>query len=679
MHVRPLTEPCDATMTSAPDVKRPAVRTLSIVTRATAVAATIALMAATSRAQTLRVVPQGDSALVIAQLAPCSAPCTDSARVEWRYGSQYVTRIVRSKSADTLRVLRLTENSAYLDSARLNFIGLSGSRARANVATFVQPLSAASVQPKAPVNTPVTNTAAATSTPSVSSTGGASTGAPSESAVAKSTTATSPAAAPAAPPPPAGKYAEPARPASLSFPYPAITGKTHRVAAGGDLQDALDDAEGGDEIVLANGAKFRGNFLLPAKRGNAWIVIRGEAKLPITGTRIDATTLNYAAQIITPNSDPAIRTAPGAAHYRIVGVQIAHETGAKYNYGIAVFGRGDEKSVAEMPTDIVLDRVHVHGSTTDGNSRCITFNGSRLAVVDSWITECHAKGYDAQGVCGWNGPGPFLIQNNRIEASGQGVMFGGADPRIKDVLPSDITIRRNHIFKPMAWGRGRWTVKAGFELKNAKRVLFEGNVIENHWADAQTGFAILFQTLADNNSSWAWTTVQDVLVQNNIIRNSTSGVNVLARVAYNGGTLPTNPTSRVVFINNRFENVGKDPISGTAGIALQLLSDLRDVTFTRNTFTLAGSQMQKAISFDGKAQTRTTISDNVFPASSYPMTGNGTGAGTPTVNAFMPGGVFRGNVLPGASAATFPAGGVSNSASGADISAINTATSGVVR
>jgi hypothetical protein len=40
------------------------------------------------------------------------------------------------------------------------------------------------------------------------------------------------------------------------------------------------------------------------------------------------------------------------------------------------------------------------------------------------------------------------------------------------------------------------------------------------------------------------------MVRNNIIKNSTSGANVLARVAYGGGTMPTNPTSRVAFVNN---------------------------------------------------------------------------------------------------------------------------------
>ena len=43
-----------------------------------------------------------------------------------------------------------------------------------------------------------------------------------------------------------------------------VTGKTIRVAAGGDFQAALNSANPGDEIVLQAGATYTGNFVLPA-------------------------------------------------------------------------------------------------------------------------------------------------------------------------------------------------------------------------------------------------------------------------------------------------------------------------------------------------------------------------------------------------------------------------------
>src|SRR5678816_12831 len=49
------------------------------------------------------------------------------------------------------------------------------------------------------------------------------------------------------------------------------TGKTINVAAGGNLQGALDSAAPGDRITLACGSSFVGNFILRAKAGNGWI------------------------------------------------------------------------------------------------------------------------------------------------------------------------------------------------------------------------------------------------------------------------------------------------------------------------------------------------------------------------------------------------------------------------
>ena len=59
------------------------------------------------------------------------------------------------------------------------------------------------------------------------------------------------------------------------------------------------------------------------------------------------------------------------------------------------------------------------------------------------------------------------------------------------------------MFKPMTWMQGQpgyvggidgnpFIVKNLFELKNAQRVLFEGNVLEDTWGGfSQAGFAIL--------------------------------------------------------------------------------------------------------------------------------------------------------------------------------------------
>ena len=451
-------------------------------------------------------------------------------------------------------------------------------------------------------------------------------------------------------------FVPPASPATYNPSYPTLTGVTRRVNDGGDLQSALNAAQPGDEVVLASNAVFTGNFVLPAKNsGSAWIVVRAESVPTPAGVRTSPSVSASSATIVSPNSAPAIQTANGASRWRLVGLNVTQSSGLSINYGLVVLGMGDEATRAAQPSNIVLDRMYVHGTTTDNLKRCVAFNGDSLAVVDSWLSECHGKGFDSQGIAGWNGAGPFLIQNNHIEAAGQAVMFGGADPVIQNLSPSDIVIRRNHMFKPLSWGNGVWTIKATFELKHARRVLFEGNVLENHWADAQVGYAILIQTLSDQNTAWAWTTIQDVTIQNNIIKNSTSGINMHARVAYGGGPLPTNPTSRVLIANNLFTEVGRDPISGGTGKLLQLLSDLRDVTIISNTMVFSG-EASTAVSLDGGGQVGLTLVNNVFPQTAYGIIGNIVGVGTPAITAYAPGAVVRENIFPGQPGSVYPSG-----------------------
>lgn len=429
--------------------------------------------------------------------------------------------------------------------------------------------------------------------------------------------------------------------ATVDVRVPAVTGRTIRVAAGDAvaLQNALNSAVGGDEVVLPNGSLFTGSFKLPVHSGSAPVIVRSETIGVPAGTRVTPTTGSSFATISTPTYEGAISVTGGASNWRLMGLKVELKTGTPDNYGIVLLGTGTETALDQYVSNIVLDRVIVAGGVAGSTSRCVSFNGNALAVVNSWLSDCHAKGRDAQGVGGWTGIGPYLIENNHIEGSGQAVMFGGADPRIANVTPSDITIRGNHMYKPMTWANGKWTVKATFELKNARRVLFEGNVLENHWADAQVGFAILLQG-ANQSGTAPWSKVQDVTVRNNLIRNSTSGINILSRL---NSPVSDEPMRRVLVRNNLFTAVGNDPISGMKGVLVQLLSDHEDVTIVQNTFV--GPQANNAVMFDGLPNKRLILFNNVFSATTYGIFGSGSGEGKLSLSTFAPGALVSGNVL----------------------------------
>jgi hypothetical protein len=383
-----------------------------------------------------------------------------------------------------------------------------------------------------------------------------------------------------------GAPTPPARPQVLletSLASTPVTGKTIRVAAGGDFQAALDRANPGDEIVLQAGATYTGNFLLPAKDGSGkWITIRTSdvAGLPKEGMRASPQHAKAMPKIVDPNGNGAIGTALRAGYYRLIGLEITVSADVKNAWALVKLGSGgsDQDSLAVVAHHLILDRMYIHGDPAQNCFRCVALNSAHSAVIDSHLAEGHARGFDAQAICGWNGPGPFRIVNNYLEGSGENVMFGGADPHVPDLVPSDIEFRGNHCFKPLRWKIGDpgyagipWTVKNLFELKNARRVLIEGNTFENNWAHAQSGTAILF-TVRNQGGKAPWSAVQDVTMVNNLLRNSPTAFVIMGEDFPNR----SQQSRRFLIRNNLFERIERT--------AFMITSGADDMEIDHNTF-----------------------------------------------------------------------------------------------
>jgi hypothetical protein len=214
-------------------------------------------------------------------------------------------------------------------------------------------------------------------------------------------------------------------------------------------------------------------------------------------------------------------------------------------------------------------------------------------VVESWIDQIHQVGADTQAIAGWNGPGPMLIRNNYLEAAGENVIFGGTTVAIPNMNPSDITIERNHFFKPYTWRVGHptyagthWLVKNLMELKTGVRVLIEGNVMENCWGDAQQCAAFILTP--DNFSGGGrvpWAQVSDVTIRYNHIIRAEGGA-----IRGNGGQgtpPPTQPGQRYYVHDNLFEDVGAGSFGGAGGGAYFVFSSgplgLHSLRFEHNT------------------------------------------------------------------------------------------------
>jgi len=306
------------------------------------------------------------------------------------------------------------------------------------------------------------------------------------------------------------------------------------------LSKALESSAPGDVIVLDAGATYVGNFKLPAKSnpGNKWIYIVSSAlaKLP-EGRRVSPTDAVNMPKLVTPNVEKVFSVSPGANHYRMAGLELTAQS--KYPPGCPdnrthcmTYFLVNMQDFTGEGDYIWLDRVYAHGSATQDLQSCLQINWEHAAVVDSYIDDVHIKGFDSTGIAAYHTVGPIKIVNNFVSASTENIMFGGSGGNKNPGVPSDIEIRNNWLYKPLAWaqpgvgccGNQSMVVKNSFELKSAQRVLFDNNLIENVWAGGQLGFAIVLTIRSAQSGDFA--VVNDITITNNVLKNVVSGFNM---------------------------------------------------------------------------------------------------------------------------------------------------------
>jgi len=295
-------------------------------------------------------------------------------------------------------------------------------------------------------------------------------------------------------------------------------GKQIRVPAKADLASALDSARCGDTLLLPAGVSF-GVRQLPSKNcdGGHYITVRTDtpdSRLPAEGMRISPAWAGVASlpgrpPYAQPDGGPAklmatlvVSRPDGASlgdHIRFIGIEWASDPAA--NIGRLLNLEGSDH--------VILDRNWIHPAEgAEVGKGVALMEGARvIATINSYISgfNCVARSgkcTDASAVGGGHGnkpTGTFKIFNNFLEASGENILFGGSGATVN---PGDLEIRRNHLYKPMIWKEGEpgytpaptgdpYIVKNHFELKNAQRVLFESNLLENCWGGfSQTGFSI---------------------------------------------------------------------------------------------------------------------------------------------------------------------------------------------
>jgi len=223
----------------------------------------------------------------------------------------------------------------------------------------------------------------------------------------------------------------------------AVNDTGNVVTNGTNLQNAYDSASCGDQIVLDAGVEYRANFVFNKHCGPTdWIQVVSanlgsiptvpyvsEAQANNQNSAPSAPTEANFAKLTSGNGSPVVTctnalNVPGTYNY-FGGLEVTNTVAAPLVYctnGLS------ETLVSQLPDHLVFDRIYAHGitgSSTQMFLRGFVIVGSNVAIVNSYVADIYSIFQDSQAILFAYGPGPYLVQNNFLEGSGENILSGG--------------------------------------------------------------------------------------------------------------------------------------------------------------------------------------------------------------------------------------------------------------
>jgi len=303
---------------------------------------------------------------------------------------------------------------------------------------------------------------------------------------------------------------------------------TYRLNSGQPLQPMLDNLRGGDVLELEAGAVWSGGFLLPQNRTTQPITIRTTYTGWESSVRVGPADAPKMATLEVPGSSPVLRAQANSHGFVLEGLELrvaADYTNMQYNLLSWGYHRDANTQISvleELPANIIIKHCYVHGHATSSSRRGTVLNCNGATVEDCYFADFHQAGFDSQAIGCWNSPGNLVIRNCYLEGAGENVLFGGGGAGLgAEGNPDGILIERCHFRKPLHWFKceaewdGReplWTIKNLLEFKVGSNIVVRSNVLENNWAHAQHGQAIVITPREGP--------IGDILIEDNIILHS---------------------------------------------------------------------------------------------------------------------------------------------------------------
>lgn len=235
--------------------------------------------------------------------------------------------------------------------------------------------------------------------------------------------------------------------------------------------------------------------------------------------------------------------------------------------------------------------------------RGVQVNCDNCWFAYNYIEKIHWFGGESHAISSGFSNGPTKFVHNWVEGGSCTFFSGGNSPDLRGGPVRDVEIRGNYFGKDLNWrflsaGAGRapeppfgcgpldnsashancpmsWAIKNTIEFKMGNRALISGNIVENSWADGQSGYLVLLTVSACAGGSICGSygadglpeaIVQNVRFENNWFRNTPQVIQIRSRSLSPGnGAGVSNPMTNLDFINNVISNVGDIAQSGDPG------------------------------------------------------------------------------------------------------------------
>ncbi|MEJ7605723.1 MAG: hypothetical protein WKF37_05525 [Bryobacteraceae bacterium] len=222
----------------------------------------------------------------------------------------------------------------------------------------------------------------------------------------------------------------------------------------------------GDTIELEAGQTWdvRTTLILFRKtNGEGFVTIRtttSDDRLPADDTRI---TPKYVALLPTLRGvvDGARiihveQTRNAVENYRFIGIHMTASDQVDLNDMIRLWAPGIHTDVSFTPNNIVFDRCIFRGHPLRSTLRAMRLNVRNGVVKNSFFEDFKGQS-DAQAISSLNAPGPLLVYNNFLSATGENLLTGGAIPDVPGLVVSDYRVEFNALVKdPAQFMREAW-------------------------------------------------------------------------------------------------------------------------------------------------------------------------------------------------------------------------------